>query len=140
MNNQGGSSGNTIQFTADITNNTGAAVDLSKLEIDYYFTADGKKDINFWCDHSATTGNGYEALTDKVKGTFSAAKGANADTKCAVTFSGGTLGAGNSLTVQVRITPADWTEFNLSNDFSAGGADKLCIKLSGKTVFGSEPK
>lgn len=140
MNNQGGSSGNTIQFTADITNNTGAAVDLSKLEIGYYFTADGKKDINFWCDHSATTGNGYEALTDKVKGTFSAAKGANADTKCAVTFSGGTLSAGNSLTVQVRITPADWTEFNLSNDFSAGGAEKLCIKLSGKTVFGSEPK
>ena len=139
MTRQGGGSGNTIQFTLDIVNNTGAAMDLSKLEIDYFFTADGKKDINFWCDHSATSGDNYVALTDSVKGSFSSAKGTDADTKCAITFGSGTLGKGNSLTVQVRITPADWTEFNLSNDYSSGGAEKLCIKLNGKKVFGSEP-
>ncbi len=140
LNQQGGSSGNTIQFTLDVTNNTGSSVDLSQLEVDYFFTADGKSEINFWCDHSATSGDNYAALTSSVKGVFSSAKGKNADTKCAVTFASGTLNAGNSLTLQVRITPADWTDFNLTNDYSAGGADKICIKLGGKTVFGSEPK
>lgn len=140
LNQQGGSSGNTIQFTLDVTNNTGSSVDLSQLEVDYFFTADGKSEINFWCDHSATSGDNYVALTSSVKGVFSSAKGKNADTKCAVTFGSGTLNAGNSLTLQVRITPADWTDFNLTNDYSAGGADKICIKLGGKTVFGSEPK
>ncbi|MGN1119608.1 MAG: glycoside hydrolase family 9 protein, partial [Oscillospiraceae bacterium] len=46
-------SGNTIQFTLDIRNGTNAAIDLSQLEIDYFFTADGNNDLCFWCDHSA---------------------------------------------------------------------------------------
>lgn len=134
-----GTSGNTIQFTASIVNNTGAAIDLSKLEIDYFFTADGKSGISFWCDHSATDGNGYAALTDSVKGEFMTADGKDTDTKCAITFTGGALGAGCTLTLQTRITPSDWTSFNLSNDYSGGGAEKICIKLSGKKIFGSEP-
>ena len=63
----------------------------------------------------------------------------NADRKCVITFGSGTLAKGNSLTLQVRITPADWTEFDLSNDYSGGGAEKLCVKLNGKKIFGSEP-
>lgn len=139
MNGVSGGSGNIIQLTVDIKNGTGAAIDLSKFELDYFFTADGKHDIKFWCDHSAVTGDSYATLTSSVKGTFSTASGSNADTKCAVTFGSGTLPAGGSLTVQARITPADWSNFNLGNDFSSGGADKLCIKVNGSKVFGSEP-
>jgi endoglucanase len=131
--------GNTIQFTLDITNNTGADIDLAKLEADYFFTCDGNSDLNFWCDYSATTGENYEAITDKVSGTFSKASGTNADTKCAIKFSGGTLTAGNSLTVQVRITRADWTDFNLGNDYSAGNAEHIYILKNGSAVFGSKP-
>ncbi len=131
--------GNTVQFTLDITNGTGAAIDLSKLEIDYFFTADGSSDLNFWCDYSALTGDSYAALTDSVKGSFSKASGDNCDTKCAITFGSGSLPSGGGLTVQVRITRADWSDFNLGNDYSAGNAEHIYILNNGKAVFGKKP-
>lgn len=131
--------GNTIQFTLNIANNTGASIDLSKFEIDYFFTADGSSDLNFWCDHTAVNGTNYTALTDKVSGKFTSASGSNTDTKCAVTYSGGTLEAGGTLTLQVRITRADWTDFNLGNDYSAGNVNHIYILKNGSPVFGSKP-
>lgn len=131
--------GNTIQFTLDITNNTGKAIDLSALAVEYYFTADGNNDLNFWCDYSAVSGDNYTALTDSVKGTFSKASGKNADTLCKITFSSGTLSAGGSLTLQVRITRADWTEFDLGNDFSAGNVQNIRILKDGSPIFGGKP-
>ena len=41
-------SGGSIGFSLNVTNNTGSAIDLSALEIDYFFTKDGKSEINFW--------------------------------------------------------------------------------------------
>lgn len=136
---QAGGTGNTIQFTLDITNNTGAAIDLSKLEIDYFFTKDKESELCFWCDHSALTSGIYTALTDSVKGAFSSASGKNADTKCAITFGAGTLSAGGALTLQARITRADWTDFDLGNDYSAGNAEHILIKNGTKAIFGSKP-
>lgn len=136
---QSSGNSNTIQFTIDLQNGTGSAIDLSSLEIDYFFTADGKSGLNFWCDHAATSGSNYTALTDSVKGGFSSASGDNCDTKCAVKFGSGTLAAGDTLTAQIRITPDDWTEFNLGNDFSAGNAEKLCIISGGNVIFGTKP-
>lgn len=132
-------SGNTIQFTLDIENGTGAAIDLSSLQIDYYFTADGNSSLNFWCDHSATNGESYTALTDSVKGEFTSAKGDNTDTKCAIKYSSGTLQAGSTLTIQVRITRSDWTDFTLGNDYSAGNAEHIVISSNGKNIFGKKP-
>lgn len=132
-------SGNTVQFALDITNNTGAAIDLSKLEIDYFLTADGNNDLNFWCDYSALTGSSYTALTDSVKGSFSKASGDNCDTKCAVTFDSGSIASGDGLTLQVRITRADWSDFNLGNDYSAGNVEHIYILNNGKAVFGKKP-
>lgn len=132
-------SGNTIQFVLDITNNSGAAIDLSGLEIDYFFTADGSSDLCFWCDYSATSGENYLALTDSVKGSFSPASGDNTDTKCAITYSSGSLDSGAALTLQVRITRADWTDFNLGNDYSAGNAQHIYILNNSSAIFGSKP-
>ncbi len=136
---QSSGNGNTIQFTIELQNGTGTAIDLSSLEIDYFFTADGKSGLNFWCDHAATSGSGYTALTESVKGEFSSASGDNCDTKCAVKFGVGTLAAGDTLTAQIRITPDDWTEFDLGNDFSAGNAERLCIISDGNVIFGTKP-
>lgn len=130
---------NTIQFTIDLVNGTGGAIDLSQLEIDYFFTCDGNSDFNFWCDHAATNGSNYVALTDSVKGVFSSVSGKNADTKCAIKFSGGTLANGDSMTVQVRLTRADWTEFDLGNDYSAGNVEHIYILKNGSAIFGSKP-
>ncbi|MDE7360848.1 MAG: glycoside hydrolase family 9 protein [Oscillospiraceae bacterium] len=130
--------GNTIQFTVDLQNGTGAAIDLSSLEIDYFFTADGKS-VNFWCDHAATSGSSYTALTGSVTGAFSAMSGDKCDTKCAITFGSGTLADGESLTAQIRLTADDWTEFDLGNDFSAGNAEHLLITSGGTEIFGTKP-
>ncbi len=132
-------SGNTIQFNLEMVNNTGAAIDLSKLEIDYFFTADGMNDLNFWCDHAATNGSGYIALTSVTNGTFSKASGTDCDTKCAIKFSEGSLNAGDSMTIQVRITRADWTDFNLGNDYSAGNAEHIVILKGSSPIFGEKP-
>lgn len=131
--------GNTIQFTLDISNGTGKSIDLSKLEIDYFFTSDGNSDLNFWCDYSALTGDSYTALTDSVMGSFSKANGDNCDAKCAITFGSGSLPSGGGITVQVRITRADWSDFNLGNDYSAGNAEHIYILNDGKAIFGKKP-
>ncbi|MBQ9946992.1 MAG: glycoside hydrolase family 9 protein [Oscillospiraceae bacterium] len=135
----GSGSGNTIQFSLEIKNNTGSAIDLSKFEVDYYFTHDGNSDLNFWCDHAAIGGSGYTAVTSNTSGTFTSASGENTDTKCAVKFGSGSFAAGDTLTVQVRITRADWTDFNLSNDYSAGNAEHIVILKNGSAIFGQKP-
>ncbi len=140
LNQQAQGSGNTIQFSLDVVNNTGKAIDLGKLTIDYYFTHDGNKELNFWCDHSATNGTGYVALTGSTVGEFSSVSGEKADTRCRISFTGGSLTAGDSLTVQVRITRADWTDFVLTNDWSACNAEHIVISNGGSPMFGSAPK
>ena len=137
--NQTSGQGNSIQFNVEISNGTGSDISLSQLEIDYFFTKDGKDALNFACYHAAVQGGAYEAVTDKVRAEFSGVSGKNADTKCAVKFSGGTLPAGSSLTVQCNINPADWSNFDLGNDYSAGNADNLYITKNGSPLFGSRP-
>ena len=99
-------------------NNGSAAVDLSALEIGYCFTADGKSrnGLKFWCDHAAISGSGYTAVTSSVNAQFAAETGAGYDTKCRIKFGSGKLNAGDTLTVQGRITAEDWSSFDLSND------------------------
>lgn len=136
---QSSGSGNTVQFTVELQNGTGAAIDLSSLEIGYFFTADGKNGLNFWCDYAGISGSVYAAVTESVKGEFSSATGENCDTKCAVKFSGGTLADGDALTAQIRITADDWSDFDLGNDFSSGSAERLYITKDGSAIFGTKP-
>lgn len=136
---QSSGSGSTIGMTIDLANNTGAAIELSALEIDYFFTADGKSGIVCECDHAAVNGSGYTAVTGNVKSAFSLHSGENCDTKCAVTFTGGTLDSGNTLTLQLRIHASDWTNFELGNDFSAGNAGHILVLNNGAEIFGAKP-
>lgn len=132
-------SANTIPIALDIVNKTGAPINLSALEIDYFFTNDGDSDLVFCCDYAALTGSSYSALTSSISGNFSSASGKDCDTKCAIKFSGGTLQNGDGLTVQGRLTRRNWSNFNLSNDYSSGNAERLYITISGKPIFGSKP-
>lgn len=136
---QASGNGNTIQFSLEMKNNTGRAIDLSQLTMEYYFTCDGNSDLNFWCDHAAIGGSGYTAVTDSTKGKFSKASGKNADTKCTISFGSGSIAAGDHLTLQVRVTRADWTEFNLGNDYSAGNAEHIVILRNNSPIFGDKP-
>lgn len=132
-------SGSSIGMTVEVANNTGAAIDLASLEIDYFLTADGKSALECACDHAAVNGSGYTAVTGSVKSAFSGASGENCDTKCALTFTGGTLDSGNTLSLQLRIYASDWSNFDLGNDWSAGNAEHLLVLINGAEVFGTAP-
>ncbi len=134
-------SGSSIGFRVNITNNTGSDIDLSQLEIDYFLTKDGKDKLNFWCDHAQliSGSGGYTAITDRVKGEFSAASGDKCDTKCSIKIGSGTLENGGSVAAQIRVTPADWSQFDTSNDFSHGDAEHLLILKNGSPIFGTKP-
>ena len=136
---QSSGSGSSIAFNVDITNNTGSAINLSALEIDYFFTADGKSGLTCDCYYSAVSGSTYEAVTSNVKSAFESVSGENCDTKCAVTFSGGTLASGDTLTVQLAIHAADWSNFDLGNDWSAGNAEHILVLNNGAEIFGTRP-
>lgn len=136
---QSSGSGSTIGFNIDITNNTGSSISLSELEVDYFFTADGKSGLTCDCYHAAVNGSGYEAVTSNINSAFENASGDKCDTKCKVTFSGGTLGNGDTLTMQLAIHASDWSNFDLSNDFSSGNAEHILISKGGAAIFGSKP-
>ena len=132
-------SGNSISFTVSLTNNTGAAIDLSKLEIGYFFTKDNSQSMKFECYYAAVSGSNYMSVTDRVSASFVSVSGTNADTKCAIKVGSGKLANGDTVSIQANISHADWSNFNLSNDFSSGNAENLCVTNGGKIIFGRNP-
>lgn len=133
-------SGSSMSFFITVRNDGSDAVALSDLDINYFFTSDGDKTLNFFCDYSALSGSTYTAMTDKVNGAFSATSGNNADTKLSITCdSKDALRPGDELTIQVRVAKEDWSNFDFGNDYSAGGADKLAIYCEGDLILGSQP-
>ena len=113
------SNANAIAGTIEITNNGNSTVDLSKFKINYYFTKDGG-DMVFDCYHAATNSSSgkYTALTDKVKGTYSAAAGEDRDTCLTITVGSGSLAKGDTLTISFSAHRSDWQNMDLSNDWS----------------------
>lgn len=109
-------SANSIGLSIEIRNDSGSAVELSALDIGYLFTADGKSGLKFWCDYASISGSTYSAVTGSVSGEFVKETGANVDTKCRIKIGSGRLNAGDTITVQCRITAADWSSFDLGND------------------------
>lgn len=152
------SNGNiTIQFynqnTAAISNqvysnikllNTGtSAINLSNVKIRYYYTIDGVKAQNFYCDYSPI-GSG------NVTGTFVTMTTAKtgADTYLEVGFTSGTgsLAAGASVTIQTRFAKSDWSNYDQTNDYSFNSTatnytdwTKITGYVSGALQWGMEP-
>ena len=122
------SSANAIAGTIEITNNGKSTVDLSKIKINYYFTKDGG-DMVFDCYHAATNSSSgkYTALTDKVKGTYSAATGEDRDTCLTITVGSGSLAKGDTLTISFSAHRSDWQNMDLSNDWSHKNVNNIEI-------------
>nr|QAT96393.1 cellulase [Paenibacillus sp.] len=124
--------------------NTGtSAVSLSSVKVRYYYTVDGNVAQTFFCDwSSAGCGN--------ITSTFTAlaTPKTNADHYAEIGFasSAGSLAAGQSIDIQLRISKNDWSNYTQTNDYSFNVSDtayvdwnKVTAYVGGVLSWGVEP-
>ena len=136
----GSSNANAISGTLEITNNGSGSIDLSDMTIEYYFTNDGGT-MTFDCYHSAlnSSSGGYTALTDNTSGDISSHSGTDCDSVLEISFSQGTLGGGDTLTVSFSCHRSDWQSIDLSNDYSHESVGNIVIRSGDSVIAGEEP-
>ena len=119
-------SANAIAGTLDITYNGEDTLDLSDLQINYYFTDDGGSMV-FDCYHAAvnTSSGQYTSMTDDVNGTFASCSGEDRDTCLTISIGGGSLSQGDTLTISFSCHRSDWQNMDLSNDWSRKSVDNI---------------
>ncbi|WMT43488.1 fibronectin type III domain-containing protein [Paenibacillus sp. D2_2] len=133
---------NQIKPQFNIKNNGTSAVNLSDIKIRYYFTKDSNQDVNAWIDW-AQVGS---ANINKTFGTASAVK---ADTYIELSFTstaGSIAAGGQSGEIQLRMSKADWSNFDETNDYSYDATktayadwDHVTLYVNGVLVWGIEP-
>lgn len=134
---------NTVSFGIKLTNTGSASVKLSDVRLRYYYSIDGDKKQNFWCDwSSAGSGN--------VNGKFVRVSSADnkADHYLEIGFSdrAKSLEPGGSAEIQARFAKDDWSDYDQSNDYSYNPSgkgytnwNKVTMYISGKLKYGIEP-
>jgi hypothetical protein len=136
------SGNNTISTWVELRNDGNVAVDYRDITARYWFTSDGPSPLNFWIDYAKI---GNSAISGHFFAVNPARSNANAYLELNVTPTVSTFypltGTGN---IQYRITKADWSNFNQSNDYSykAGAMSensRITIYYRGQLVYGTEP-
>lgn len=124
--------------------NTGTkSIKLSDVKLRYYYTVDGDKAQNFWCDWS-TIGS------SNVTGTFvkmpAAKTGADYYLEIGFTQGAGDLAAGQSIEVQGRFSKSDWSNYTQTGDYSFAGTgsnyadwNNITGYISNSLKWGVEP-
>jgi endoglucanase len=115
-----------------IINNGSAAIDLSTVTLQYYFTENGTQPENFWCDYSS-------AGTANVTGTFKTLDTAvtDADTYLEIGFSSaaGTLAAGANVEIQARFSKSDWSNYTQTDDYSFNSSGTSYVDWTKATAY-----
>nr|WP_315910940.1 glycoside hydrolase family 44 protein [Xylanibacillus composti] len=126
---------NQIKAHFNIKNTGSETVELEDLKIRYYFSKEGAAAMNSWIDWAQVGGHNIERdFTDAyVELTFKPGTGSLA-------------AGGQSGEIQLRMSKADWTNFDETNDYSYDPAktsfedwDKVTLYLHDKLVWGIEP-
>lgn len=145
--NKGGQSKqtNTIRNNLKIVNKSNESLDLSKLTIRYYYTADGNQKQSFWCDHAAVQMNvapWYKSYKESAEGQVVALSNgtSTADSYMELRFNANDLlKEGATLIAQTRVAKSDWSNYDQTNDFSYGDTRKVAVYYDGQLVAGMEP-
>lgn len=137
-------SDNALRPVLNIVNSGQKAVSLSDLKLRYYYTDESRQKQQFFVDWA-------KVGSSNVHGAFTtmSAPAARADRYVELSFGkgAGTLPAGGeSGDIQLRIHPADWSNYNETNDYSyAGNANsfkdwnRVTVYKNGMLVWGVEP-
>lgn len=140
--NKSGSS-NTIFPWYNVVNTGNVPVNLETIKLRYYYTVNGEKKQNFWCDWSSAGSN-------NITGTFikmpSGVDGADYCLELGFKSGAGVLQPGKSVEVQCRIAKEDWSNYSQSDDYSFNGNttgytdwSKVTGYINGRLVWGQEP-
>ncbi|HEY4389856.1 MAG TPA: X2-like carbohydrate binding domain-containing protein [Paenibacillus sp.] len=134
---------NTISPRIKLTNTSTNAINLSDVKLRYYYTIDGEKPQNFFCDWSQV---GSSNVTGSFVKMTTAKPGADYYAEFGFTSGAGSLAAGQSIDLQIRLSKSDWTNYNQSDDYSFNpiastyqDSPKLTGYVSGQLVWGVEP-
>lgn len=122
-----GSSVNSITGTITIKNTGSGVVSLKDLVLKYYFTNEDGKSLTFSCYYAGISGANYSAVNG-CSGSFADTTANDSDTVCTISFTDNIgLGAGDTLSVNFCINHSDWSNMNMSNDYSAQSAANIEI-------------
>ena len=125
-----------------ITNTGDTAINLSDVAIRYYYTIDGEKDQNFWCDWSTVGSSNIVGRFVKID---TPVDGADYYLETSFEDEAGLLQPNASIEVQNRFSKSDWTNYSQDNDYSFtadnsySDNNKVTVYISGSLVDGIEP-
>lgn len=133
-------------FQVRVYNNGNVDVDLSHIEIRYWFAEEGSQSqsvIVDWAGHGLS-GSG---ITDQTTGTIAAANlGGQTNTLNFDFISGaGIVQPGDYVEVHARYNKSDWSNYSQGNDYSFSAIDsfqdwnKITVYLDGALKWGVEP-
>jgi N-acetylneuraminic acid mutarotase len=119
-------SSNIITGHYKITNNSSVNINLADIKLRYYYTKDKDVAQQFFCDHADimyADGGNYTAVTSLVNGIFvnMSSITPTADTYLEISYgttSHNIPANGGIATIYTRIARADWTNYNMLNDYS----------------------
>jgi hypothetical protein len=112
------------------------------VKIRYYYTIDGDKSQQFWCDWSSA---GNENITGRFVKLSDAKDKADYYLEIGFSDGAGTLEPGSSVDIKTRFNKTDWTNFNQENDYSFGSYtnytnwEKVSVYISGILRYGNTP-
>jgi endoglucanase len=135
--------GNQIYANFKLVNTSISAIALSDVKIRYYYTIDGTKPQNFWCDYSPV---GSSNVTGSFVTMTAPKTGADTYLEVGFTSGAGNLAAGASIVIQTRSAKNDWSNYTHSNDYSFNSSatnyvdwTKVTGYVSGVLSWGVEP-
>lgn len=136
-------SSNTIGGSINLSTLNGESLDLSKLTVKYYFSAESAGKQNVWIDSAAMQyqrAPWYAALTSDASASVVSVNTTSplANRCMEVSFSSKEkLEQGATLTISFRLANEDWSTFNQTNDYSYKTPENVVVMYDGKIVAGT---
>lgn len=116
--------------------NTGKTpINLTDVKIRYYYTIDGYKDQQFYCDWSHVKASN---VTGEFVQMSNPVNGADTYLEMGFTSGAGILDPGKSIIMNIRYSKADWSQYNQSNDYSFNNVSNNFIDWNKVTVYVSD--